>query len=88
MSFDEDDLLAFLNWQLFWLLLGDFFNLPVTLASVEFVVFADNDDYEVSWVEFKTEQLENFNWNRMDFYVCTRGDKVSKLIFFVTNGTK
>jgi hypothetical protein len=26
-------------------------------------------------VEFKTEQHENFNWNRMDFYVCTRGDK-------------
>jgi hypothetical protein len=50
--------------------------------------FSDNDDYEVSWVEFKTEQLENFNWNRMDFYVCTRGDKVSKLLFFVTNGTK
>jgi hypothetical protein len=41
------------------------------------LTFPDNDDYEVSWVEFKTEQLENFNWNRMDFYVCTRGgDKV------------
>jgi hypothetical protein len=37
----------------------------------------DVRDFEVSWVEFKTEQLENFNWNRMDFYVCTRGgDKV------------
>lgn len=35
----------------------------------------DNDNYEVSWVEFKTEKLENFNWNHMDFYVCTRGDK-------------
>ena len=30
--------------------------------------------FEVSWVEFKTEQHENFNWNRMDFYVCTHGD--------------
>jgi hypothetical protein len=37
--------------------------------------FADTKDYEVSWVEFKTEKHENFNWNRMDFYVCTRGDK-------------
>ena len=36
----------------------------------------------MSWVEFKTEQLENFNWNRMDFYVCTRGDKVSSHDFF------
>ena len=26
-------------------------------------------------VEFRTEKLENFNWNHMDFYVCTRGDK-------------
>ena len=46
------------------------------------IAFPDNDDYEVSWVEFKTEQLENFNWNRMDFYVCTRGDKVSSHDFF------
>lgn len=29
----------------------------------------------MSWVEFKPEQHEQFNWNRMDFYVCTRGDK-------------
>ena len=35
----------------------------------------DNDTYEVSWVDFHTEKLENFNWNHMDFYVCTRGDK-------------
>ena len=32
----------------------------------------DNDNYEVSWVDFRTEKLENFNWNHMDFYVCTR----------------
>ena len=44
----------------------------------------DNDDYEVSWVEFKTEQLENFNWNRMDFYVCTRGDKVWRNLYLLT----
>jgi len=41
---------------------------------MSFIVI-DNEDYEVSWVEFRTEKLENFNWNRMDFYVCTRGDK-------------
>ena len=32
----------------------------------------DNDNYEVSWVDFRTEKLENFNWNHMDYYVCTR----------------
>ena len=26
-------------------------------------------------MDFATEKLENFNWNHMDFYVCTRGDK-------------
>ena len=35
----------------------------------------DNDTYEVAWVDFRTEKLENFNWNHMDYYVCTRGDK-------------
>ncbi|XP_040580787.1 GATOR complex protein Iml1 [Lepeophtheirus salmonis] len=35
----------------------------------------DNDIYEVSWVEFNTQKLENFNWNHMDYYVCTRGDR-------------
>ncbi len=35
----------------------------------------DNDTYEVSWNDFKTEKLENFNWNLMDFYVCTHGDR-------------
>ena len=35
----------------------------------------DNDTYEVSWTSFRTEKLENFNWNHMDFYVCTRGGK-------------
>ena len=40
----------------------------------------DNDNYEVSWVDFKTEKLENFNWNHMDFYVCTRGDNDTFLL--------
>ena len=35
----------------------------------------DNDTYEVSWAEFKTQKLENFNWNSVDHYVITRGDK-------------
>ncbi|XP_059081822.1 GATOR complex protein Iml1-like [Tigriopus californicus] len=34
----------------------------------------DNDKYEMSWVEFKTEKLEIFNWNHMDHYVCTKGE--------------
>ena len=33
----------------------------------------DNDRYELSWVDFQTEKLENYNWNRMDLYVSTRG---------------
>lgn len=33
-----------------------------------------HDTYEVSGVNFTTEKLENFNWNYMDQYICTRGD--------------
>lgn len=33
-----------------------------------------HDTYEVSWVSFTTEKLENYNWNYMDHYICTRGD--------------
>jgi len=35
----------------------------------------DNDTYEISWVEFNMEKLETYNWNYLDFYVCTRGDQ-------------
>uniref|UniRef100_A0A1B6CLL3 DEP domain-containing protein n=1 Tax=Clastoptera arizonana TaxID=38151 RepID=A0A1B6CLL3_9HEMI len=34
----------------------------------------DHDTYEVSWVSFNTEKLENYNWNYLDHYICTRGD--------------
>ncbi|KAL1140271.1 hypothetical protein AAG570_000203, partial [Ranatra chinensis] len=34
----------------------------------------DHDTYDVSWVSFTTEKLENFNWNCLDHYICTRGD--------------
>ncbi|XP_071445788.1 GATOR complex protein Iml1 isoform X2 [Hetaerina americana] len=33
-----------------------------------------HDTYEVSWVSFSTEKLENYNWNFLDHYICTRGD--------------
>lgn len=33
-----------------------------------------HNNYEVSGVNFTTEKLENFNWNYMDQYICTRGD--------------
>ncbi|XP_063239930.1 GATOR complex protein Iml1 isoform X2 [Bacillus rossius redtenbacheri] len=33
-----------------------------------------HDTYELSWVSFTTEKLENFNWNYLDHYICTRGD--------------
>uniref|UniRef100_A0A1I8PYI3 DEP domain-containing protein n=1 Tax=Stomoxys calcitrans TaxID=35570 RepID=A0A1I8PYI3_STOCA len=33
-----------------------------------------HETYEISGVNFTTEKLENFNWNFMDHYICTRGD--------------
>jgi len=30
--------------------------------------------YDVSWTEFRNEQLENYNWNYLDQYICTRGE--------------
>lgn len=35
----------------------------------------DNNSYEVSWVKFSPEKLENYNWNHLDYYVCTKGDR-------------
>ena len=35
----------------------------------------DNDRYEVSWIDIYVEKLENYNWNFLDFYTCTRGDR-------------
>lgn len=32
-----------------------------------------HDTYEISWVSFTTEKLENYNWNYLDHYICTRG---------------
>ncbi|XP_034240343.1 GATOR complex protein Iml1 isoform X2 [Thrips palmi] len=34
----------------------------------------DHESYEVSWVSFSSEKLENYNWNYVDHYICTRGD--------------
>lgn len=34
----------------------------------------DHKTYGVSWVSFNTEKLENYNWNYLDHYICTRGD--------------
>ncbi|CAH0720683.1 unnamed protein product, partial [Brenthis ino] len=39
-----------------------------------------HDTYEVSWVSFTTEKLENYNWNYMDHYICTRGDTDFSLV--------
>jgi hypothetical protein len=33
-----------------------------------------HDTYEVSGVNFTTEKLENYHWNYLDQYICTRGD--------------
>ncbi|XP_058462915.1 GATOR complex protein Iml1 isoform X2 [Malaya genurostris] len=39
-----------------------------------------HDTYEISGVKFATEKLENFNWNYMDQYICTRGDTDFQLL--------
>lgn len=38
-----------------------------------------HNTYEISGVNFTTEKLENFNWNLMDQYICTRGDIENRL---------
>ncbi|XP_014258974.1 GATOR complex protein DEPDC5 isoform X2 [Cimex lectularius] len=40
----------------------------------------DHPNYGVSWISFTTEKLENFNWNFLDHYICTRGDTDFALI--------
>ncbi|XP_044001787.1 GATOR complex protein Iml1 isoform X3 [Aphidius gifuensis] len=32
-----------------------------------------NDTYEMSWVSFTNEKPENYSWNYLDHYICTRG---------------
>ena len=34
----------------------------------------DSYNYDVSWSEFFNEKLENYNWNYLDQYICTRGE--------------
>ncbi|XP_060075901.1 GATOR complex protein Iml1-like isoform X2 [Ylistrum balloti] len=34
----------------------------------------DSLSYDVSWSEFRNEKLENYNWNYLDQYICTRGE--------------
>lgn len=33
----------------------------------------DSEQYIVSWVDFVTESLENYNWSYLDNYICLRG---------------
>lgn len=33
----------------------------------------DSESYIVSWVDFVTERLENYNWSYLDNYICLRG---------------
>lgn len=33
-----------------------------------------HENYGVSWVDFTSEKLENYNWNYLDNYICTRGE--------------
>ncbi|ESO91451.1 hypothetical protein LOTGIDRAFT_153895 [Lottia gigantea] len=34
----------------------------------------DSYRYDISWTEFSNEKLENYNWNYLDQYICTRGE--------------
>ncbi|XP_064612475.1 LOW QUALITY PROTEIN: GATOR1 complex protein DEPDC5-like [Liolophura sinensis] len=34
----------------------------------------DSFNYDVSWTKFSNEKLENYNWNYLDQYICTRGE--------------
>ncbi|XP_048241324.1 GATOR complex protein Iml1-like isoform X1 [Haliotis rufescens] len=34
----------------------------------------DSYCYDVSWTEFSNEKLENYVWNHLDHYICTRGE--------------
>ena len=34
----------------------------------------DSDSYDVSWTTFCGEELENYNWNFVDHYICSRGE--------------
>ncbi|XP_074643885.1 GATOR1 complex protein DEPDC5-like [Tubulanus polymorphus] len=34
----------------------------------------DAMDYDISYSNFCNERLENYNWNYMDHYICTRGE--------------
>lgn len=40
----------------------------------------DHLTYGVSEASFEAEKLENFNWNYLDHYICTRGDSDFALI--------
>lgn len=33
----------------------------------------DADQYSLSFTQFRNEPLENYSWNLLDNYVCTRG---------------
>lgn len=35
----------------------------------------DNDTYDISWVRFRAGTLESYNWNHLDYYVHTKGDR-------------
>ncbi|RWS16531.1 DEP domain-containing protein 5-like protein [Dinothrombium tinctorium] len=40
----------------------------------------DDETYGVSWVDFASEKLENYNWSYLDSYICLRGEEEYKLM--------
>ena len=49
----------------------------VNLFSIHpfYFTFIHSFNVKVSWVDFNAEKLENYNWNHLDHYICTRGDR-------------
>lgn len=39
----------------------------------------DNKTFGVSWVDFTSDRLENYNWNYLDNYICLRGEEEYEL---------
>jgi len=40
----------------------------------------DSGKYDVSWTDFVYANLENYNWNYVDGYLCTKGEDDFSLV--------
>jgi hypothetical protein len=40
----------------------------------------DSDKHDVSWTDFVYANLEKYNWNYVDGYLCTKGEDDFSLV--------